>query len=236
MPGTQENASLDPMSKALHIADLELPGPEVETRRVSLEVGLGDVVGITGPPGVGKSMLLRLLSGAQPARAAALTVLGIDALREPRHVWENVGYLRGDREVFAWDLSARQNLHHHGAMKRIPAAVLDREVNVQLQRVGLLPRADTAARLFERDDRLRLAMAQAWLDRPRLLLLDEPLYATSPAAEEEFMATLEQWLAEDPDRTAIIAARSLRPFAQLLTHALLLRERWLSAIPPHEVP
>jgi ABC-type molybdenum transport system ATPase subunit/photorepair protein PhrA len=79
-------------------------------------------------------------------------------------------------------------------------------------------------------------MAQAWLDRPRLLLLDEPLHGVGPGAEEEFMASLEQWLAEDPDRTAIIAARSLRPFSQLLTHAVLLRERWLAAIPPHEVP
>jgi ABC-type multidrug transport system ATPase subunit len=159
-----------------------------------------------------------------------------DALREPRHVWENVGYLRGDRESFDWDQSARWNLQHHGAMKRIPAAVLDREVNVQLQRVGLLPRADTAARLFERDDRLRLAIARAWLDRPRLLLLDEPLYGASIAASEEFLASFEQWLAEDPDRSAVIAARSLRPFASLLTHAVQLRERWLAAIPPHEVP
>jgi ABC-type multidrug transport system ATPase subunit len=224
------------MSEAIHILDLELPGPEVEMRRVSFDVALGDVLGIAGPPGVGKSTLLRQISGAVPARAAALSVLGIDGLREPRHVWEHVGYLRGDRENFAWDLSARQNLHHHGAMKRIPAAVLDREVNIQLQRVGLLPRADTAARLFERDDRLRLAMAQAWLDRPRLLLLDEPLHGASAAAAEEFFSSLEQWLAEDPDRTAIIAARSLQPFAQLLTHAVLLRERWLAAIPPHEVP
>ena len=230
------SSSLHTMSQVLHVADLELPGPDVETRRVSLDVGLGDVVGIAGPPGVGKSTLLRLLSGVMPARAAALTVLGIDALREPRHVWENVGYLRGDRESFDWDLSARQNLQHHGAMKRIPAAVLDREVNVQLQRVGLLPRADTAARLFERDDRLRLAIARAWLDRPRLLLLDEPLYGASVAAAEEFLASFEQWLAEDPDRSAIVAARSLRPFAPLLTHAVQLRERWLLAMAPHEVP
>jgi len=51
------------------VHDLELPGRDIETRRVSLELEPGDVVGIAGPPGVGKSSLLRMLSGSVPARA-----------------------------------------------------------------------------------------------------------------------------------------------------------------------
>ena len=156
------------MSLALCVTDLELGGRDVERRRLSLEAEPGEVLGIAGPPGVGKSTLLRLLSGQLPARAAVLEVLGVDALREPRRVWESVGYLRGDRESFLWRLSARDNLRHHAAMKRLPAAQLDREVRLQLRRVGLLSRAGASPRFYERDDRLRLAMAHAWLDDPRL--------------------------------------------------------------------
>src|SRR5678815_2031034 len=124
------------MPYTLRIRDLELPGRDVETRRVSFELEPGDVVGIAGPPGVGKSTLLRMLSGQLPSQAASLEVLGFDGLREPRRVWENVGYLRGDRESFLWSLSARDNLKQHGVLKRLPAASLDREVALQLGRVG----------------------------------------------------------------------------------------------------
>jgi ABC-type multidrug transport system ATPase subunit len=220
----------------LSIQDLAVAGRQVEARRLSLEVEAGEVIGIGGPPGVGKSTLLRMLSGQLPAQAARLEVLGVDAMREPRRVWESVGYLRGDRESFLWKISARENLRYHGAMKRLPSATLDREVSLQLRRVGLLSRAGASPRFFERDDRLRLAMAQAWLDSPRLLLLDDPLHGAGPNAVEQFVASFDQWLGEDASRSAIIAGRTLRPFVELLTRAYILRERWLAPIPPHELP
>jgi ABC-type multidrug transport system ATPase subunit len=162
--------------------------------------------------------------------------MGIDAVREPRRVWECVGYLRGERESFLWNLSARDNLRRHGALKRLPGATLDREVTLQLRRVGLLPRAGAATRYLERDDRLRLSLAQAWLDSPRLLLLDDPLRGVGDAATEQFIASFDQWLVEDPERSAVIVGRSLRPFVPLFTRAYVLRERWLAPVPPWDLP
>lgn len=224
------------MVHALRFVELEIAGRDAAPRKLDLEVEPGEAIGIAGPPGAGKSTLLRQLSGQLPARAAALEVLGIDGLSEPRRVWESVGYLRGDRESFLWSVSARDNLRHHGRMKRLPAATLDSQVQLQLRRVGLAARSGAAPRFFERDDRLRLAMAQAWLDGPRLLILDDPLHNAGPAASEQFLSTLEQWLAEDPDRTLVVAGRTLRPFVELLTRAFVLRERWLAPIPPHDLP
>jgi branched-chain amino acid transport system ATP-binding protein len=224
------------VTHTIRVHDLELPGRDIETRRVSLELEPGDVVGIAGPPGVGKSSLLRMLSGSVPARAATFEVLGIDATREPRRVWECVGYLRGDRESFLWHLSVRDNLRRHGSLKRLQGATLDRAVGLQLRRVGLLSRAGAAPRFLERDDRLRLAMAQAWLDEPRLLLLDDPLHGAGAAVAEQFVSSLEQWMAEDPERSVVVVGRSLRPFISLLTRAYLLRERWLAPTPPWDLP
>lgn len=224
------------MQFVLDVHALEIAGQQVEPRPVDLRVEPGEVIGIAGPPGVGKSALLRALSGQFPARADQLQVLGVDALREPRRVWESVGYLRGDAETFLWRLSARENLRQHAEMKRMPAAIVDREVNVQLRRMGLLARSGASPRYYERDDRLRLAMAQAWIDGPRLLLLDDPLHGAGLSVAEQFVGTLDQWLAEDPERSAVITGRSLRPFINLLTRAFVLRERWLAPIAPHSLP
>ncbi len=224
------------MDAAICVQGLELPGNGVEVRRFDLAVEPGEVIAIAGSPGVGKTTLLRLLSGRLPARARRLEVLGIDVQSEPRRVWENVGYLRGDQESFLGSLSARDNLRQHAAMKGLPAATLDREVARHLQRVGLDTGAAASLREFAPDDRFRLAMAHAWLDDPLLLLLDDPLYAASPGASEEFLATFAEWLDGDPNRTAVIVGRSVRAFAELCTRAFLLRERWLAPVSPRDLP
>jgi ABC-type multidrug transport system ATPase subunit len=218
------------------MVDLEVAGAELALRRLSLEVQAGEVVAITGPPGCGKSLLLRQLAGLAPVQAMRLEVLGIDALREPRRAWEAIGYLRGDRSTFVDALSATDNLRHYAAMKQVPSATLDQHVVSELRRAGLASLAAAPPRALHNDDRLRLAMAQAWLDRPRLLLLDEPLYGSSAEASDQFLASFEEWLAADSSHTAIVAGRALSPFAGLCTRAFVLRERALVPISPYDMP
>src|SRR5262245_4238283 len=224
------------MALAVQVRDLQLPGADVEARPISFEVEPGEVIGIVGPPGTGKSQLLRMLSGQWPGASARLEFRGVDAQREPRRVWELVGYLRGDRESFLWSMSSRDNLRHHGTMKRLPAARLDGELATHLARVGLAGEAMLSPRSFDRDDRLRLAMAHAWLDDPQLVLLDDPLHGASAEACEQFIATFEEWLEGDSMRTAIIAARSLQPFAELCTRAFMLQGRTLAPVSPRSLP
>ena len=102
--------------------------------------------------------------------------------------------------------------------------------------MGILSRAGASPLHFERDDRLRLAMAQVWLDGPRLLLLDDPLHGVGAAGTEQLLATLDQWLEGDAERAALIVGRSLRPFVPQLTRGFVLRERWLAPLHPRDLP
>ena len=231
-----ERGTVAPMNPAVVVRDLELPGANAETRRVSFDLEPGDVVAIAGPPGVGKSTLLRMLSGQLPGQAGELRVMNIDVKREPRRAWESTGYLCGDRQPFVWSISALENLRHHATMKRLGAARIDRQVRLQLQRVGLGHVSDHTPRGFEPDDRLRLSMAHAWLDDPMLLLLDDPLHAAGTEAADQFMTTFDAWIEADPRHCAIVTGRSLRPFVERCTRAYLLRERWLAPIAPHNLP
>lgn len=224
------------MKATVVVRDLELPGSAAEIRRVSFDLEPGDIVAIAGPPGVGKSTLLRMLSGQLPAQARELRVVNIDVQREPRRAWECTGYLRGDREPFVWSLSALENLRQHAAMKRLGAARIDRQVQLQLQRVGLGSVAELSPRAFEADDRLRLSMAHAWMNDPMLLLLDDPLRAASAEAADQFLTTLDAWIEADPRHCALVVGRSLQPFAERCTRAYLLRERWLAPIAPRNLP
>jgi ABC-type molybdenum transport system ATPase subunit/photorepair protein PhrA len=91
-------------------------------------------------------------------------------------------------------------------------------------------------RAFERDDRLRLAMAHAWLDDPSLLLLDDPLHGASTELADQFLATFDAWIEADPNHTAIVVGRSVAAFAERCTRSFVLRERWLAPIPPQSLP
>ena len=219
------------MGSALRIQDLELPGRQVVSRPVSLEVRLGEVVGIVGRAGVGKSQLLRILSGQRPGQGRTLEVLGLDLRREPRRVWESVGFACGWRDSLLDWRSAADNLRLEARQKGLPAAHLDDVVRLQLERHGLGQTAATVTAVLDRELRFRLGLAAATVAKPRLLLLDEPLLGADAGSAERLLAVLYHWLDEDANHTLVVAGESLSPFGPLLTALWRLDERGLDPVP-----
>ena len=215
------------MSYALRIHDLDLPGRDVALRRVSLEVPFGAAVGIVGRAGMGKSLLLRMLSGQRPAHGEVLEVLGLDLRREPRRVWESVGYVRGGMDSLLDWRSAAGNLHLEARQKSLPAGRIDAAVRFQLERQGLLQRATTRVARLDREARFRVGLAAAVVAQPRLVFLDEPLRGADAETAMHLVGVLEQWRSEDSSHTLLVAGETLDAFQGLLTQALRLDERGL---------
>lgn len=145
-------------------------------RGVTLSVAPGEVVGVEGHNGSGKSTLLRILSTAIKPTSGQALVFGSDVARQATQVRSSIAFLTHYPGLYD-DLSAEENLQFACRMlgrddDRIPEV---------LQRVGLRREARETVRTFSAGMQRRLSLARLLLQRPRLLLLDEPYNNFDPA-------------------------------------------------------
>jgi ABC-2 type transport system ATP-binding protein len=163
---------------ALRLARLTHAYPDFFGRRrlaglagIDLEVPRGTVLGLAGPNGSGKTTLLRVVAGLEPHRSGTLDVLGGHPLE--REVRRRIGWLPED-SPFPPELGARTALELAASLQGLPAAACRAESERLLELVGLAGRARTPLGRFSRGMLRRFGLAQAWVARPELLLLDEP--------------------------------------------------------------
>jgi ABC-2 type transport system ATP-binding protein len=159
---------------------------------VSFRLAAGSVTALVGPNGAGKTTLLRCLAGLDAPHGGSVMLDGIDVGSDPRAAHERLGFLPDHFGLYA-ELSARRCLQHAGASRGLNGADLDRRIDDTARSVGLQAKLDHKAGSLSRGQRQRLALAQAILHRPNVLLLDEPASGLDPearAALSELMRSL----------------------------------------------
>lgn len=138
-------------------------------RGVSLRVETGEIVGVEGQNGSGKSTLLRVLSTALRPTAGRALVFGADVVRAPDVVRGSIAFLAHFPGLYD-DLTAEENLRFAARMLGVELS----GIPALLERVGLEREAGEPVRSFSAGMQRRLSLARLLLQRPRLLLLDEP--------------------------------------------------------------
>jgi ABC-2 type transport system ATP-binding protein len=144
---------------------------------VSFDVQRGEVFGYLGPNGSGKTTTLKLLFGFLAADAGRWTVLGA-ASSDPS--WRyRVGFLPENPYFYDY-LSAREYLDYCGALLGVARSVRRERVDALLTQMGLVRAADQPMRRFSKGMLQRLGLAQALVNDPELLILDEPMSGLDP--------------------------------------------------------
>lgn len=154
---------------------------------LDLMVPRHSIFGFLGPNGAGKSTTIKLLLGLVRPTAGSGTVLGLDIVRESLALRRRIGYLAQDPRFYD-HMTARETLRFAARFFYTgPAGALAQRVQESLELVGLSGKADRPIRGFSGGERQRLGIAQAQINRPELLILDEPAAALDPVGRRDVL-------------------------------------------------
>lgn len=179
---------------ALESVGYRYPGGHQAVSDVGLSLGAG-VVGLLGPNGAGKSSLMRVLATLSRASKGRVTWRGEDIARKPDALRRELGYLPQDFGVYE-ALSAREFLAFLAAVKGLPAKTVAARVEECLAMVGLEESADRRLGDFSGGMRQRVGIAQALLNDPKLLIVDEPTVGLDPEERVRFRHLLAELAGE----------------------------------------
>jgi ABC-2 type transport system ATP-binding protein len=159
---------------------------------LSLTVPRHSIFGFLGPNGAGKSTTIKLLLGlTRPTRGSA-TIFGLDSVRDSVAIRERVGYLAQDPRYYD-RMSARETLRFAARFFYSgPKHSIEERVEETLALVGLGDKADRPIKGFSGGERQRLGIAQAQVNYPDLLILDEPAAALDPMGRRDVLGVMER--------------------------------------------
>ncbi|MFH8450518.1 alpha/beta fold hydrolase [Streptomyces fungicidicus] len=199
-------------------------------RDLSFRVEKGQVLGLLGPNGAGKTTTLRMLMGLIKPDAGEIRVFG-HAIRPGAPVLSRVGaFVEG--AGFLPHLSGRENLELYWRATGRPAG--DAHLDEALRIAGLGDALARAVRTYSQGMRQRLAIAQAMLSLPDLLILDEPTNGLDPPQIREMREVMIRYAAAG--RTVIVSSHLLAEVEQSCTHLVVMdRGQLVQAGPVHEI-
>lgn len=159
-------------------------------KSLNLRVPQKSIFAFLGPNGAGKTTTIKLLLGlVKPTRGSG-SILGMDIVRDSVDIRARIGYLPQDTRFYE-HMTARQTLEYTARFFYSgPAWAIDERVNEMIELVGLEGKADRPIRGFSGGERQRLGIAQAEINYPDLLILDEPAASLDPQGRRDVLEVM----------------------------------------------
>jgi ABC-2 type transport system ATP-binding protein len=162
-------------------------------RGLSFEVQRGELYGLVGPDGAGKTTCIRALAGLIDLDSGSAQVLGHDSSRGGSQLRESLGLMPQQYSLYR-DLSVGENLHFFGRLYCLPKKLYRERADRLLQITRLAPFLDRRADALSGGMYKKLALACALLHQPQVLLLDEPTNGVDPVSRRELWDLLHEFV------------------------------------------
>ena len=164
-------------------------GKVVALDDLSLTIEEGAVFGFLGPNGAGKTTTLRLLAGVTNPSAGRVWVAGQEVSRNSLRLRSSIGYLPESPAFYGW-MTGREFIRFTCELYGVRPGAVRKRTNELLEKVNLVEAADRRIKGYSRGMEQRLGLAQALVNQPQVLLLDEPASALDPMGRRDVLESI----------------------------------------------
>ena len=156
---------------------------------VTFDIQRGEVFGVLGPNGSGKTTTIRMLCGLLAPTSGTATVAGFDVLTQPEEIRQNIGYMSQKFGMYE-DLTVAENLDFYSSLYGLTGEGKQKRMNELFDELGLRPRIKQLVGTLSGGWKQRISLACAIAHHPQVLFLDEPTAGVDPAARRRFWDTI----------------------------------------------
>jgi ABC-2 type transport system ATP-binding protein len=199
---------------------------------IDLTIEEGEIFGLIGPDGAGKSTLIRMLAGILEATEGEISLRGIDAIRDYEEVRSLVGYMPQTFGLYG-PLTVEENLRAVARIHGVKGAEFKKRTERLYQFSGLGPFRDRRAAQLSGGMRQKLGLSCVLVHEPHILLLDEPTVGVDPVSRREFWEILHALAAQGS--TILISTPYLEEAERCHRIAFLREGRILEVLDPREL-
>lgn len=201
-------------------------------RGVDLEIRRGEVFGLLGPNGSGKTTTIRMICGLLEPTAGSAVVAGWDVRTDADAVKRNIGYMSQKFGLYD-DLTVRENLRFYATVYGLHGAERDARMDELFAELRFTDRVDQRAGTLSGGWKQRLALACATAHRPPVLFLDEPTAGVDPASRRYFWQQIHAYA--DRGTTIVVTTHYMDEASQCGRLAFLSRGHLIALGTPEEI-
>ena len=197
-------------------------GPAVQALRgVSLEARRGQVTGLVGADGAGKTTLIRMATGLLVPTAGSVTVLGLDSVADTIEIQSRVGYMPQKFGLYQ-DLTVAENLDLYADLQGVPPSQRQDRFRRLLKMTALMPYTRRMAGALSGGMKQKLGLACSLIKSPRMLLLDEPTVGVDPVSRRELWKIVYELV--EKDGIGVLLSTAYLDEAEGCDHVVVLHE------------
>ncbi len=201
-------------------------GLTVGARNLNFTVENGEVLGFLGPNGAGKTTTMKMLTCYLPPTSGTAKIDGFDIIEQPMEVRRRIGYLPEKNPLYQ-DMPVRGYLEFVGELKGVPRGSLRREIDGVIERCGLGAVRHRTIGKLSKGYQQRVGIAQAILNDPEILILDEPTLGLDPKQIIDIRQLIKNLGGE---KTVILSSHILPEVSQVCNRVIIINHGELVAV------
>ncbi len=187
---------------------------------VSFRVEKGEILGFLGPNGAGKTTTMRILTGFMPATSGTATVAGYDVFKDSLEVRKRIGYLPENVPIYN-DMEVSAYLNFVTEVKGVPKKLRKEKIQQVIKNCGLESVSNRMIKNLSKGYRQRVGLAQALVNDPEVLILDEPTMGLDPKQITEIRHLIKELATE---KTIILSSHILPEVSMICQRVVIINQ------------